>query len=337
MTLKSTPAINAQDVTGSVPVNQGRRDAADVESDSGVRVVRQGGASAPGALIIEIPHKIGIELNLAPDRRLVEKSKYGPLPRIGADGSRPFDIYARPLVTPMSIKPGAPRIALVVGGMGLSETATRNALEKLPGDVTFAFAPYGPNLDQQAAKARAEGHELLLQLPMESFEGAATAGDRTLESSLSPDQIVDRMHWHLARFSGYVGVENFLGQRFTSRETAIAAVMGEVARRGLLYLDDGSSPVSLAPSIGASLGAIVGRADLVVDADRSDDAIAAAFAKLEAIAREKGAAIGTLSALPGSVERAAQFVQGLEKRGVALVPLSAIVGKEALPTAKLNR
>jgi len=330
-------AAPSDDATGTVPAINRRATAEDVEAGSGVQVVRQGGEQAPGALIIQVPKKLGVELTPAPDRRLVEKGKYGPLPKIGADGSRPAEVYARPLITSMNVRPGAPRIAIVVGGMGLSETATRAALEKLPGDVTFAFAPYGADLDRQAAKARAEGHELLLQLPMEAFEGADMNGSRTLETTLPPDQLLDRLRWHLSRFSGYVGVENFLGQRFTANEDAISQVLRETAKRGLLYLDDGSSPTSLAPSAGVALGVSIARADVVIDAERAPEAIGAALVRLEAIAREKGFAIGTMSALPASVDQTSKFVQGLERRGVALAPLSAIVGKAPPPAAKLGR
>ncbi len=282
----SAAVAPADDTTGTVRITTATAtNANDIEKNSGVKVFRPGGGSAPGALIIEIPQKHNVELAPAPDRRLVEKGKYGPLPKIGADGARPADVYARPVVASLSSKAGAPRIAIVVGGMGLSATATRLAMEKLPGEVTFAFAPYGADLDRQAAKARAEGHETILQLPMEAFEGADMNGSRTLEVALAPDQLIDRLSWHLSRFTGYVGVENFLGQRFTSQEQAITPVLREIGKRGLLYLDDGSSQTSIAPTLGATLGVANARADVVIDAERAPEAIGAALVRLEAMAR----------------------------------------------------
>src|SRR5262249_34357517 len=85
--------------------------ATQIEAQSGVKVVRAGGASAPGALIIEVPQALGLHLTPAPDERLVEKSRYGLLPRIGADGARPADVYARPSLVPENLK-GAPRVAI---------------------------------------------------------------------------------------------------------------------------------------------------------------------------------------------------------------------------------
>ncbi len=320
--------------TASISPGATRSNAAAVESASGVKVVRMGDAAAPGAMIIEVPPRLGVELAPAPDRRLVERGKYGPLPRIGPDGARPADVYARPLVTAAALPAGAPQIALVVGGMGLSETASRLALDKLPPEVTLAYAPFGADLEAQAARARTMGHEILLQAPMEQTGADAR---RALVPGLAPEETADRLAWLLSRFQGYVGIENFLGQRMTAQEDQLAPVLREVARRGLMYLDDGSSAVSVAPALGPALGAPTGRADVVLDADRNPAAMAGAFARLETLARQNGAAIGALSALPASVDQAAAFAGGLQKRGFALVPLTAIVMKAPTPSAKLSR
>ncbi len=308
-----------------------------IEADSGVRVIRQGGGGTPGGLIIEVPRNPGIELNPAPDRRLVEKGKYGPLPRIGVDGARPLEVYARPMVMSLGSPAHAPRIAIVVGGMGISAAATRQAIEKLPPDVTFAFAPYGSDLPAQAAHARAEGHETVLQLPMDGPDGSGSNGPRAIDPDLAPDLLIDRLAWNLSRFTGYVGVENFLGRRFTANEQSMSLLLKETSSRGLLYLDDGASPLSIAMTLGAALHTSVARASVVIDADRSPESINAALARLEAVARERGSAIGTMSALPATVDQTAIFIQGLTKRGVVLAPLSALAAPAAAPAAMGSR
>ena len=69
-----------------------------IEAASGVKVVRSGGGGSTDALIIDVPQALGVHLAAAPDPRLVEKSRTGLLPRVGADGARPADVYARPIV-----------------------------------------------------------------------------------------------------------------------------------------------------------------------------------------------------------------------------------------------
>ena len=94
-------------------------------------------------------------------------------------------------------------------------------MTKLPGAVTFAFQPYGPDVEALATKARADGHELLLQTPMEPFDYPDNdPGPQTLLTTLPAEQNLDRLTWLMSRFQGYVGIANQMGARFTSSEAA---------------------------------------------------------------------------------------------------------------------
>ena len=100
---------------------------AQAEATSGVKVTR-GSGEAPKALIIDVAQALGVKLAPAPDPRLIEKSKYGLLPRVGVDGARPIDVYARAAVSDPRVRPGSPRIALVVGGFGLNAESAESAI-----------------------------------------------------------------------------------------------------------------------------------------------------------------------------------------------------------------
>jgi polysaccharide deacetylase 2 family uncharacterized protein YibQ len=104
----------------------------------------------------------------------------------------------------------------------------------------------------------------------------------------------------------------------------MAPVMRELGERGLLYLDDGSSARSKAAEIASGVTPFV-RADLVLDADLSAAAIDDRLRQLQAIARERGYAVATATAFPVSVERIAAFVKAAADKGIAIVPLSAIL------------
>jgi polysaccharide deacetylase 2 family uncharacterized protein YibQ len=261
------------------------------------------------------------------DPRLTETSRHGPLPKVGQDGSRVSEIYARP-VKVIAGKPNAPRIAIVVGGLGIGGTATADALSKLPGPVTFALAPYGGNLEQIAARARGDGHELLLQVPMEPFDYPDNdPGPQTLLTSLDAGQNIDRLQWLMARFQGYVGIANAMGARFTASEPSLAPVLREAAQRGLLYLDDGSSQRSVAGQIAGAHNLPFAKTDLVIDAVPTPAEVDRALGRLETMARERGVAVGVASALPVSIERIAKWAKAAEGRGVLLVPISAVSNK----------
>jgi polysaccharide deacetylase 2 family uncharacterized protein YibQ len=271
------------------------------------QIVLGGGSEAPRAPI---------------DSRLIEQSRHGAIPRIAPDGTRPSEAYAR------AVQPGpnadGPRVALVIGGLGVGATGTMEALSRIPGAVTFGFMPYGNDLENLVGRARAEGHEVLLQVPMEPFDYPDNdPGPQTLLSSLSAEQNVDRLHWLMSRFQGYVGIVNFMGARFTASEPAISAVLREAAKRGLVYVDDGSSPRSLAPQIAGANRLAFAKGDIVIDAAPSPAEIDKALAKAEQIARERGLAVAVGSALPVTIERVAKWAKAATARGIALVPITA--------------
>jgi polysaccharide deacetylase 2 family uncharacterized protein YibQ len=127
----------------------------------------------------------------------------------------------------------------------------------------------------------------------------------------------------MSRFQGYTGLVNYMGARFTGSEAALAPVLQELKKRGLVYVDDGSSPRSVAVDLAGGLGVPALRADLVLDAVPSKEAIDAKLAELEKLALRGGTVIGIASALPISIERIAAWSKTLKSRGIELVPVSA--------------
>jgi uncharacterized protein len=307
-----------------LPQRAALQNAQELEEGAGVRVLRQNG-QAPGSVVIRVPDaQATVKLAPAPDRRLAERSRHGLLPKLGPDGLRAADVYARPVTARERAAPV--RIAIVVGGLGISAGVTQDAIQKLGPTVSLAFAPYGPDLERQAARAREDGHEVLLQAPMEPFDYPDNdPGPHTLTVSLPLEQTADRMQWLMSRFAGYVGVVNFMGGRLMSSELALPPVLKEIGGRGLLFLDDGTSGRSVAGLVAEGLGLSHAKADVVIDAVQRGAEIDAALARLERIAREKGSAIGSSAALPVTIDRIARWSKAAEGRGVTLVPISALV------------
>jgi uncharacterized protein len=262
----------------------------------------------------------------AADAKLLEATRHGQVPRVSVDGARPLVAYARP-VAEIPADPKMPRIALIVTGLGIGSSNTAEAL-KLPGQISLAFAPYGTDLDRIASRARGNGHEILLQLPMEPFDYPDNdPGPQTLLTSLAPEQNIDRLYWLMSRFQGYVGVANYMGSRFTASDAAFAPLLREVAKRGLMYLDDGSSPRSLAGQIAGASSLPFAKANIVLDSVPTPNEIDRALLRLETMARDNGLAIGVATALPVSIARIAQWAKTAESRGFLLVPISATVVK----------
>ena len=261
------------------------------------------------------------------DQKFLEMSAQGAIPKIAADGIRPADAFAQP-VKALPGKPDAPRIAIIVSGLGVSDNATADAIAKLPGAVTLGFMPYGSDVAALAGRARARGHEVLLQVPMEPFDYPDNdPGPQTLLTSLTPQQNIDRLYWLMSRFQGYVGIVGAMGGRFTASEPSFSPVLREAAKRGLIFVDDGANPRSLAGRIAGANTLPFAKADVTIDGVPTAGEIDHALGRLEMAARERSIAVGISSGLPVSIDHIAKWAKTLADHGIQLVPITAVALK----------
>lgn len=298
-----------------------------IDGSSGARqnvVIPSGGddkAAEPGDASAPPPVSGGI------NPKLLEQSRYGMIP-VAAGGLKPFTAYAAATDADRAKAAKMPTVAIVVTGLGIGAARSNDAVVKLPGAVTLGFTPYGSDPGKLVEAARTARHEVLLQIPMEPFDYPDNdPGPQTLLASAAPEQNIDRLTWHLSRFQGYVGISNFMGGRFVAADSAMQPIIRDAARRGLGYLDDGNAPRSVAGTLAQSVAMPFARADLTIDTVPTAAEIDKALARLEAIAKERGNAVGIATALPVSIERIVNWSKALESRGILLVPLTLAMTK----------
>ena len=275
---------------------------------------------------IPVPDSVE-SLQTTPDPALLEESPHGPLPRIGEDGRRPMQAYAR------AFDGGGqhPRVSLIIVGLGLSKAATEAAILRLPGGVTLAFDPYAPDLETWASKTRRGGHEFLLGLPMEPINlGSRDPGPKALMTSLDAAENRDRLNYLLSRVTGYAGVISTLGSRFAANREQLRPVFEVLRDRGLLFVD--ALPGVNAPGgrMARELGLprVVG--DVTIDDAPTQAAITAKLAELEAIARRKSLAVGVASPYPVTLENVVAWIASFEEKNLTLVPVTALADKQIL-------
>lgn len=295
-----------------------------IDGSTGARhdvVIGAGDAADKGDAAASAPPPVMAGIN----PKLLEKSRYGMIP-VAAEGLKPFSVYAADADRAKAAK--MPVVAIVIGGLGVGAAKTTDAIMKLPGAVTLAFTPYGADPGKLAERARAQRHEIFLQIPMEPYDFPDNdPGPQTLLTSLSADQNMDRLYWHLSRMQGYAGIANFMGARFIATEPAMQPIIREAAKRGLGFFDDGSSPRSIAAQAAVSQAMPFGKGDIAIDVVPTASEIDRALNKLETTARERGIAVGTASALPVSIDRIAAWTRTLGDRGILLVPLTTAMLK----------
>ena len=304
--------------------------AQDAGSDSPVPVTRppvtEGRISEGGPKVIVVRDPTAVEIGQPvqmahlPDDDALEDSKWGALPKRAPGGQRPMDIYARPWSSA-----GGKRIALVIGGLGLSQTGTLRAIKELPPEITLAFAPQGYSLNRWMREARSKGHELLVQVPMEPFDYPRNdPGPQTLTVAAGEEANLDNLRWALGRITNYTGIVNYLGGRFATDDDAIGPVLREVGERGLLYLNDGTAGSGDLASLARAYDTPYVSGQVVIDSTQDPAAIKDHLKELEKIAETNGYAIGSGSAFEVTVDTVAAWANGAKKRGFEIVGVSAL-------------
>ena len=258
----------------------------------------------------------------APLPGLYENGPGGPLPVISASGERPDQAYARDFDGAENV----PTVSVIVGGLGLSQSLTERAIEVLPAEVTLSFAPYSDNLQDWINRARADGHEVLLELPMEPFDYPNNdPGPHTLLVDASTQENTRRLVWLLSRAAGYTGVVNYLGARLGAAQGPMTEVFTELEARGLSIFHDGAGRRAVLEQAGRQARARMTLADRVVDSDPTPRAIDGRLLELEALALQNGSALGSGFAYPATVDTIASWAEGLDGRGYQLAPASFVM------------
>ncbi len=224
---------------------------------------------------------------------------------------------------PTRVTPDRPAIAIVIDDMGLDRKRSAR-VAGLAGPLTLAWLPYAHDLPTQTKAARAAGHELMLHLPMEPSV-KADPGPNALLTSLPAEEIRRRLTAALASFEGYVGVNNHMGSRFTADRALMAPVLAEVQKRGLLWLDSRTTPNSAASGLAPPLHLPFAGRDVFLDNVETVAAVRAQLARTEAVARHQGVAIAIGHPHDATIEALAAWLPDVQKRGFALVTVSAVV------------
>jgi polysaccharide deacetylase 2 family uncharacterized protein YibQ len=226
-----------------------------------------------------------------------------------------------------SVADPRPAIAVVIDDLGLNRRGTA-ALNRLRGPLTLAFLPYATDLDEQTQAARAAGHELLVHVPMEP-RSQDWPGPNALTSQLGPAELVSRLRSHLRSFGGFVGVNNHMGSLLTTDPERMAILMAELRQRGLLFLDSRTTPESVAAREAQRSHVPFAERDVFIDNDLELRSVLRALAHAENIARRQGHAVAMGHPHDVTIEALKRWLPILDARGVALVPISAIVARRS--------
>ncbi|MEI8394885.1 MAG: divergent polysaccharide deacetylase family protein [Rhodospirillaceae bacterium] len=225
---------------------------------------------------------------------------------------------------PMVLPSKRPMIVLVFDDLGPDRVRSARVIA-LHGPLTLSFLPYAADLPRLTRAAHAQGHELMVHMPMEPLAANLDPGPGALLTRLPAEEILHRLERALAVFDGYVGINNHMGSRFTSDRVLMTPVLAELNRRGLLFLDSVTSPGSVGFAVAASLGMPHARRNVFLDDELTPAAIHASLIRLEQVARHTGIGIGIGHPHDVTLEAVTAWLPGLAAKGFVLAPISAAV------------
>ena len=338
-------AANSVKVQNSdYPVSNDKAETAGTEKQSGVRIITDPSIDAEtssngptrinvaeqlkaaGQPVIEEAKMAGrAPLPAAPISGLYENGPVGRLPKISESGLKPSEAYARPHTSTSK-----PKISLVVGGLGLKYSLTMQAIRDLPPEVTLSFVPYSNRLQTYIDAARAAGHEVLLELPMEPYDYPnVDTGPETLLTSVSNEENIRRLNILLGKATGYFGVINYQGAKMATDSQTLQPIVEELSDRGLAFIYDGSAPRSVFKSVSETNNIEFVQADRIVDVRRTPEAIDRNLLHLEALSLQNGHALGVGFSYPVTVDQFQQWTETLKFRDYELAPVSLAAGVKA--------
>jgi polysaccharide deacetylase 2 family uncharacterized protein YibQ len=260
-------------------------------------------------------------LSPATDDSLFESSSVGKLPIISEQGNEPWKAYARPFTG----DPDTPVVGLVVTGLGMSMALTQAAIDLLPNDVTLSFSPYGTNISGWVTSARAQGHEVLLELPLETDSFPVDdPGPMSLLTSKGIEDNLKLLSLLMAQGQGYIGFVGTNGSEFTKDRKAMSPIMGELKSRGLFFMDPRSSDQSLGLELADQFQLPRAIADTTVKVDVSAEQIRAQLETIATIAGSKKVTTAIVPATPASIKTIIEWIEKLQ--GVRIAPMSSLAG-----------
>jgi len=216
------------------------------------------------------------------------------------------------------------QIALVVTDLDRSPVALYRSFLKSPVLFSVALRPDDPEAGRISREVREEQHEVILYLPMEpKGYPRVDPGKDAILLDLSRIEIEDRITRCLSAVGPVQAVVNRLGSAALNDPDVLRAVLDELKRRDLPFIDAHTSGSTMVEEIGEETGARTLPVAATLDGNRAAAAVVRANLKeivASAVARGSIVVMVTPSTMVLDILEAE--LPRIKAQGVELVPIS---------------
>lgn len=218
---------------------------------------------------------------------------------------------------------GNGKVVIIIDDMGVSLRS--KLVEVMDGPLTLAYLPYAKDLKNRTKRAKANGHELMVHIPMQAMSNSADGGPRVLSVDLTPQEFKDTLDWGLSQFDGYVGINNHMGSRLTSDKASMVRLMKHIQDKNIFFIDSKTIASSVAAETAEEYGIPYAERDVFLDHEMSIEFVRASLKKLEEKAKRQGYAIAIGHPHAVTIEGLKEWLPTLAEKGLTLVPASDVI------------
>jgi uncharacterized protein len=207
-----------------------------------------------------------------------------------------------------TVSPQAPRVALLITGLGRDRVDTVRAITGSPPETSLSFAADAPDLSAWIAAARAFGHEVFLDLPLDR-----PADPDGLATGRSAEENLRRLDEMLARAPMVAGIAISGSESFLADAAALQPILKHARELGLAVI---GLPVTAPLTIAA---------DETIVRDATQPAIGRAIETVMGLAQRRGAALGVVDSTSAASLFPAWRRALVGRDEISLVPATALV------------
>jgi polysaccharide deacetylase 2 family uncharacterized protein YibQ len=220
-----------------------------------------------------------------------------------------------------------PVVVIIIKGMGLSSSSTREALE-LPKEVTMGFSPYSPSLDIWMKQVAESGHEIILNVPMETGDyHTDNPGPYALLTDSSEEDNATRLKMLLSLTKGYSAIYTENTEVFTRSSSNLKPILEQLKKENkYLVYGGGYSNYSMI-QVADSINYPILVSDLVLDDDISATAINDKLKEMEKIATDKGYVVVMAHPYPITIRMLKGWMAKVPEKDLVVSPVSLLLGK----------
>lgn len=225
----------------------------------------------------------------------------------------------------LSLQRPTGKAAIIIDDFGGRDNETSRGFLSLDRPLTIAVLPGGGGSKEIADRAHANGFEVMLHLPMEPHNSLINPGKEAIFVKLTPTEVRERVRRALESVPHIRGVNNHMGSKATENEGTMGAVMAEIKKRKLFWVDSRTSQNSVAYDVAKKAGLKAAQSRLFIDSEPDLEKIEAKLKRLYELATAEGQVLAIGHCRPLTLQVLRQTLPKLEKRGVTFVYASDLV------------